>query len=205
MVNVIVTGNAVCLKSHLSFTLEPSLLELLSLFARHKSARLTNAAQPYRENKHNTSRDIRDAVPSLINRPGRHSDIVVLKYHRDSLDTYEDVLHMVGEIWNARRSSFLPKVDPDNEDEEVDIDFAVHLGMTTAVPEFRAEKIAYRDGYERPGEDGVYVGEDYFKKLGLPESLKPAFDIDSAVEKVKTQFAVCSHFLFLLMKKRPPS
>ncbi|KAL8791933.1 MAG: hypothetical protein Q9195_005509 [Heterodermia aff. obscurata] len=142
---------------------------------------------PYRENKHNTSRDIRDALPSLIKRPG-HNDIVVLKYRRDSLDTYKDVLQMMEEMWKARRSSFLPKADSGHEDEEVDIGFAVHLGMTTAVPEFRAETIAYRDGYERPGEDGVYVDEEYFKDLGLPESLEPVFDIDAAVKKVKDQF-----------------
>ena len=63
--------------------------------------------------------------------------------------------------------------------------------MTTAVPEFRAEKIAYRDGHERPGEDGVYVDKGHFEKLGLPRSLKPAFDIDAAVKKVKDQFPVC--------------
>ena len=147
MVNVIVTGNAVCLKSHFPFAVEPCLHDHLSIFARHKSARLTNAAQPYRENKHNSSRNIRDAMPDLLKRPGRHSDIVVLKYYRDSMDTYEDVLQVVEEIWSARRSSFLPKADPENDDEEVDIDFAIHLGMTTAVPEFRAEnhhKISHR-------------------------------------------------------------
>ena len=62
--------------------------------------------------------------------------------------------------------------------------------MTTAVPDFSAEKIAYRDGYESPGEDGVYVEKEHFTKLGLPESLKPAFDTDAAVTKVKEQFPV---------------
>ena len=97
---------------------------------------------------------------------------------------------MIREIWNARRSSFLPKAGSGDEDKKVDIDFAIHLGMTTAVPEFRAEKIAYRDGYERPGEDGVYVDKEHYKKLSLPESLEPAFDTDAAVKKVKTQFPV---------------
>ena len=98
---------------------------------------------------------------------------------------------MAEEIWNARRSSFLPEADPGCEDEEVDITFTIHLGMTTAVAEFRAEQIPYRDGYERPGEDGVYVDKEYFKTLGLPESLQPEFDIDAAVKKVKDQFPVC--------------
>ncbi|KAL8902572.1 MAG: hypothetical protein Q9207_004573 [Kuettlingeria erythrocarpa] len=132
---------------------------------------------------------IRDAIPSLIKRPG-HADIVVLRYYRDSLDTYDDILNMVAEIWNAKRSSFLPKPDEESEEEQrIDIAFALHLGMTTAVPEFRAEKIAYRDGYKRPGEDGVYVDQDHFKKLGLPESLEPAFDADGAVALLKEKFA----------------
>lgn len=132
---------------------------------------------------------IRDAIPTLIQRPG-HDDIVVLEYHRDSLDTYTDVLEMVTELWNAKRSSFVPKADKDDEDKKIDIAFALHLGMTTAVSEFRAEKISYRDGYERPGEDGVHVDQDYFKELGLPDSLKPDFDIDAAVTRLKTQFPV---------------
>lgn len=127
---------------------------------------------------------IRDATPSLISRHGK-PDIVVLKYHRDSLDIYEDVLKMIEEVWTARRSSFLPEPNPGHEDEVIDFAFGLHLGMTTAIPEFRAEKVAYRDGYERPGEDGVYVDNEYFQKLGLPESLAPAFDSDTAVEQVK--------------------
>ncbi|KAI0192522.1 hypothetical protein F4808DRAFT_475482 [Astrocystis sublimbata] len=152
---------------------------------------------PYRENKHNTSRMIRDATPSLITRPGKQ-DIVVLKYRRDSLDVYADVLEMAEEVWAARRSSFLPPHRPDtlrsresadgNEDEIVDLAFGVHLGMTTAVPGFRAEKIAYREGYQRPGEDGVYVDEAHFRNLGLPESLKPCFDNDAAVAEVRGKF-----------------
>lgn len=132
---------------------------------------------------------IRDALPDLIKRPGQ-ADIVVLKYFRDSLDTYNDVHQMVEEVWDARRSSFLPQPDQGGENEHIDITFALHLGMTTPVPEFRAENIAHRDGYERPGEDGVYVDKERFKVLGLPESLKPVFDIDIAVEKVKQMFPV---------------
>ena len=76
---------------------------------------------------------------------------------------------MVAEIWDSKRSTFLlPKADKDQENEEIDIAFSLHLGMTTKVPEFRAEKVAYRDGYWRAGEDGVEVDKEYFKKLGLP-------------------------------------
>lgn len=128
---------------------------------------------------------IRDATPSLISRPGK-PDIVVLKYHHDSLD----ILKMIKEVWTARRSSFFPEPSPGQEDEVVNFAFGLHLGMTTAVPEFRAEKIAYRDGYERPGEDGVYIDKEYLYKLGLPESLEPAFDPDTAVARVKAAFPV---------------
>lgn len=97
---------------------------------------------------------------------------------------------MIEEVWTARRSSFLPEPSHDQEDEVVDFSFGLHLGMTTAVPEFRAERIAYRDGYERPGEDGVYIDKEYFQKLGLPESLEPAFDSDTTVARVKAVFPV---------------
>ncbi|KJK82408.1 hypothetical protein H634G_02602 [Metarhizium anisopliae BRIP 53293] len=100
----------------------------------------------YRENTYNTSRMIRDATPSLSSRPGK-PDIVVLKYHRNSLDIYEYILKMIEEVWTSRRSSFLPEPRPNQEEEVVDFAFGLHLGMTIAVPEFRDEKIAYRDGY----------------------------------------------------------
>ncbi|CAF9939983.1 MAG: hypothetical protein HETSPECPRED_002123 [Heterodermia speciosa] len=61
-----------------------------------------------------------------------------------------------------------------DEEEEIDIGFALHLGITTAVLEFRAETIAYRDGYERLGENGVYVDKEHFKKLGFSESFHTA-------------------------------
>jgi hypothetical protein len=142
-----------------------------------------------RENKHNTSRTIRDALPSVIRRSGK-PDIIVLKFHRDSLDTYTDVLKVVEEAWQARRSSFSPEPEPGHENDLVDFAFALHLGMTTAIPEFRAETIAYRDGYKRPGEDGIFVDEEHFKKLGLPESFEPGFDSDKAVTHIKSLFPV---------------
>ncbi|XXG99309.1 hypothetical protein Hte_005646 [Hypoxylon texense] len=95
---------------------------------------------------------------------------------------------MVEELWTAGRSSFLPSPSPGHEDEVVDFAFGLHPGMTTAVPEFRVEKISYRDGYKRPGEDGVYVNREHFQKLGLPESLELAFDTDAAVARVKAEF-----------------
>lgn len=88
---------------------------------------------------------------------------------------------MVEEVWKARRSFFLPEPSPGYEDEVVDFAFGLHLGMTTTIPEFRAEKIAYRDEYDRAGEDGVYVDKEHFQKLGLSTSLEPIFDTDIAV------------------------
>ena len=99
---------------------------------------------------------------------------------------------MVREIWNSKRSCFLPKADQSQENEDVDIAFTLHLGMTTKVPEFRAEKIACRDGYWRAGEDGIEVDKEHFKKLGLPESLEPGFDVDAAVARVKELYPVRS-------------
>ena len=151
------------------------------------------ARQPYRKNKQNASQLIRATMPDLIQRPDR-PEIVVLHYHRDSLDTHEDVLEVVSEVWRAHRSSFLSKTDDDDGGKQniVDITLVLHLSMTTAMPEFRVKKIAYRDGYTGPGEGSVYVDEDYFKNLGFPESLTPAFDCDIAVARLKKQFPVRS-------------
>ena len=99
---------------------------------------------------------------------------------------------MVREIWDSKRSSFLPQADQSQAEEVIDIAFSLHLGMTTKVPEFRAEKIAYRDGYWRLGEDGIEVDKEHFKKLGLPESLEPGFDLDAAVARVKELYPVSS-------------
>lgn len=84
---------------------------------------------------------------------------------------------MVGEVWNAKRSSFRHKASQDCEDEQVDNAVALHLWMTTTIPEFRVKKIAYRNGYERPGEDDIHVNKEPFKRISLPEPLKPAFEV----------------------------
>lgn len=172
-----------------------SVLAAMGVIGPHARSTATNGEiyifltgnAPYRENKHNTSRMIRDAAPNRIHRSGK-PDIVVLKHHPDSLDVYAEVLKMVEQVWEARRSSFLPAPSAGQENDVVDFAFGVHMGMTTAVPEFRAEKIAYRDGYKRPGEDGVYVDEDHFRNLDLPASLHPTFDNDAAVASVKAKF-----------------
>ncbi|KFG85852.1 hypothetical protein MANI_011644 [Metarhizium anisopliae] len=52
----------------------------------------------------------------------------------------------------------------------------------------------------RPGENGVYIDKEYFQKLGLPESLEPAFDSDTAVARVRPHFQYVSPTPFVVLQ-----
>ena len=67
---------------------------------------------------------IRDALPSLISRPGK-PDIAVFKYKIDSLDVYADILEMVKELWDAHRSSFVAEPGQGTGDAVVDFAFGI--------------------------------------------------------------------------------
>ncbi|KAH6620732.1 hypothetical protein B0J18DRAFT_206198 [Chaetomium sp. MPI-SDFR-AT-0129] len=135
----------------------------------------------------NTSQLVRDALPDVIERPGKKT-IRVLKYYRDTLDTYTDVRSVSNDIWGGKRSRFLPAPQPGEEEEHVDVDFILHLGMIALgwdPDQFRFETIARRDGYKLPGDDGKLVDSDYLKSLGLPEVLSTSLDVEAGWRKVK--------------------
>lgn len=140
----------------------------------------------------NTSQLVRDALPEVIKRPNK-KDIRVLKYARDTRDTYEDVRRVSNDIWGGQRSLFLPIPHPHDKEDRVDVDLILHLGMVTLgwrTDQFRFETVARRDGYELPGDDGQYVDSDHLQKLGLPKILEASVDVEAAWRKVQEKFPV---------------
>ncbi|KAH7325822.1 hypothetical protein B0I35DRAFT_457211, partial [Stachybotrys elegans] len=145
---------------------------------------------PFMEYDYNTSQLVRDALPEVIQRPNKR-DIRILKYYRDTLDTYDDVRAVSNDIWSGKRSMFLPTPQPDEKEERVHVDFILHLGMIALgwdADQFRFETIAHRDGYKLPGDDGKYVDSDHLKSLGLPDTLTTSLDVEAAWRKVKEQY-----------------
>ncbi|KAK4159041.1 hypothetical protein QBC43DRAFT_327938 [Cladorrhinum sp. PSN259] len=144
---------------------------------------------PFMDYPVNTSQLVRDALPDVIKRSGK-KDIRILKYYRDTLDTYTDVRFVSHDIWAGKRSQFLPKPS-ETEDEHVDIDLILHLGMIALdwdPDQFRFETIARRDGYGLPGDDGKHVDSAELKALGLPDTLSTSLDVEAAWQKVKKQY-----------------
>ncbi len=151
-----------------------------------------HALQPFREYKFNTSQLVRDALPDLIKRSDQ-KDIRILKYYRDTLDTYADVRNVSKDIWSGRRSAFLPPSQDSRDEELVRVDCILHLGMIALgwdPDQFRFETVARRDGYELAGDDGKYVDSNHLKSLGLPETLTTSLEVEAAWRKVKEQFPV---------------
>ncbi|PNP37645.1 hypothetical protein TGAMA5MH_10413 [Trichoderma gamsii] len=142
---------------------------------------------PFMEYDYNTSQLVRDALPDIIPRPGQ-KNIRILKYFRDTLDTYDDIRYVSRDIWSGKRSLFLPKPEPNDKEEHVNVDFILHLGMVALgwdPNQFCFETIAHRDGYNLSGDDGKFVDSNQLKHLGLPEMLSTSLDVKAAWLKVK--------------------
>lgn len=173
--NVVVTGNPLSTR--------------IDWWALETTLTLT---QPFMEYDYNTSQLVRDALPDIIARPNQ-KDIRIFKYFRDTLDTYEDVRKVSREIWSGKRSLFLPKPEPHDKEEHVNVDFILHLGMIALGwdhNQFRFETVARRDGYNIPGDDGKLVNSDQLRLLGLPETLSTSLDVKTAWSKVKQRYPV---------------
>ncbi|CAG8975616.1 hypothetical protein HYALB_00006824 [Hymenoscyphus albidus] len=145
---------------------------------------------PFMEFDYNTSWLVRDALPNSMKRLGK-KDIRIMKYARITHGTYEDVRRVSKEIWGGQRSLFLPEPQSGENDTTVDIDMILHLGMVALgwrTDQFRFEKLARRDGYKLPGDDGKYIDSEGLEKLGLPESIATIFDVKAAWVKVHQAF-----------------
>ncbi|KAK4083822.1 uncharacterized protein Triagg1_1484 [Trichoderma aggressivum f. europaeum] len=132
---------------------------------------------PFMEYNYNTSQLVRDALPHMIT-GSNQKDIRIFKYFRDTLDTYDDVRYVSRDMWSGRRSLFLPEPEPIENEEHVDVDFILHLGMIALgwdSNQSRFETTARRDGYNLHGDDGKLVDSDQLRQLGLPETLSTEY------------------------------
>lgn len=150
------------------------------------------------EYDYNTSQLVRDALPHIITRSNQ-KDIRIFKYFRDTLDTYDDVRYVSRDIWSGKRSLFLPKPEPNDKEEHIDVDFILHLGMIALgwdSNQFRFETTARRDGYNLSGDDGKLVDSEQLRQLGLPETLSTSLDVKAAWIKVKQRYPVSTSIQF---------
>lgn len=149
---------------------------------------------PFLEYDFNTSRTVRDALPdSLQTASGR--TVQILKYHRDTRDTYADVRQVSRDIWGGDPSFYHP---PPPSSSAVSIDFIVHLGMIALGwddAQFRFETLARRAGYALPGDDGQLVDAAELERLGLPAELHTALNVEAGCRQVKACFPVRIGFL----------
>jgi hypothetical protein len=127
---------------------------------------------------------IRNGLPNHISRPGK-PPIRIHKYPHDIVCKYTEVLQLMPQLWGGKRAVFDPNGMPD---EKVSIDAMVHIGMNPASNDYLFEKRARRDGYEEPGDDGVYLSPDALE--GLPEELHTGFDLEGIAAQVKRSLPV---------------
>jgi hypothetical protein len=134
---------------------------------------------------------------------------MIRKYARVTRDTYTDVRRVSKEIWSGQRSLFLPELAAGEDDNILDIDFILHLGMEVRDEFFGFETRARRKGYE-PEDDGIHVDSAGLTDEGLPEELCPKLDVEAAYEHVKSSFPLSSDFsivdaLILIALHRMPN
>lgn len=136
--------------------------------------------KPFHENDKNPSQDVKLKLPDRIEREGR-TPIKVIKFHTDFRNVITD-MDIIPTLWNGKKEVYDPTC---KEGEKIHIDALLHLGMNFS-DIWTVEKRARRDGYEWVGDDGVPLpknnGEKGGRWEGLPEELRPVFDVDRIVE-----------------------
>ena len=137
---------------------------------------------------------IRDALPSSISRKDEAS-ITIVKYPRDIPCIYSEVRSIYSELWNGKRSVYYPDC---GEGETIHVDVMLHIGMRPSKDHCCLETFARREGYEQSGEDGKHLDPGLTEKGGywedLPETLKPAFDIDEIARRLAKELPVSRVF-----------
>lgn len=82
-------------------------------------------------------------------------------------------------LWEGEMSVYNPECPPE---QTVKIDLMLYNRMRPSQDCCCFEKKARRDGYEKPGGDGVFLVPGEWE--GLPEISAPGFNIDEAQAKV---------------------
>lgn len=127
---------------------------------------------------------IRDGLPDTLVGHDK-SNINILRYPKDIVCRYTDALGEVPKIWSLKREEFEPQ---DGAKGHVHIDALIHIGMNPVSSAYSLEKRARRDGYEEPGEDGVYLPPSTFN--GLPKELHPWFDLEDVAHRLSKELPV---------------
>ncbi len=139
---------------------------------------------------YNTSAMVRDAMPDIIERH-KAGPIKIVKYPHDIESHYSEVMRVIPELWRGKLSVFDPKCPPN---QMIHIDLMLHIGMRRSENCYCFEKKARRDGYEKPGSDGVQLPPGNAERggiwEGLPEVLEPALDIELAGGRVAKELPV---------------
>ncbi len=117
--------------------------------------------------------------------------IIILKYPQNIPCIYSEVRPMISRLWSGRRSVYQPQR---SDEEPREIDLMLHIGMRPSENCFCFEKVARRDGYDKPGSDGIYLPAGDAEAggiwVGLPESLTPDLDIDRVAARIAKEYQV---------------
>ncbi|KAF2753269.1 peptidase C15, pyroglutamyl peptidase I-like protein [Pseudovirgaria hyperparasitica] len=145
--------------------------------ARKKEYKVVvTGAAPFKEYERNPTQDVKDMLPTRIERNHR-IPITIIKFPKDFRNVITD-MDIIPKMWNGQKRVY----DEDCEEgDKIYIDAMLHLGMNFD-EYWQIERVARRDGYDWVGDDGVplpkHNGGKGGRWEGLPEVLKPMFDIE---------------------------
>lgn len=146
---------------------------------------VVTAAAPFKENETNPSQEVKNSIPSVIDREGK-APIRIIKYPVDFRNVLSD-MDLIPPLWSGAKRVYDPGCE---EGQEMYIDAMLHLGMNFSET-WTVEKRARRDGYDWTGDDKKplpkHNGGRGARWEGLPEDLKPVFDVDSIAKHLSEQ------------------
>ncbi|KAI0377691.1 hypothetical protein F5Y04DRAFT_263478 [Hypomontagnella monticulosa] len=149
---------------------------------------VVTACAPFKENETNPSQNVKLKLPDRIEREGR-VPIKIIKYPIDFRNVITD-MDIIPKLWNGEKRVYEPHC---KQGQKIHIDAMLHLGMSF-IDHWEVEERARRDGYDWVGDDGVPLPKENGRKggrwEGLPEVLKPCFDIDYIMQRLHRELPI---------------
>jgi hypothetical protein len=149
---------------------------------------LLTSRQPFKDNERNPTQDVKIKIPDRIERDGQ-IPIKVIKFPFDFRNVITD-MDIIPKLWNQEKKVY---DESSSQNEKIYIDAILHMGMTFG-GNWQVEKRARRDGYDWVGDDDKplpkHNGGEGDRWEGLPEELRPAFDVDQIVERLQKDYPV---------------
>lgn len=144
----------------------------------------------------NTSELVRNVLPEIIARPGKPA-INILKYPEGVPCIYSWVIDMTRKILSGDGALF--QRDRDGDSEPFQPDLIVHLGMRgRPQPGYVFETLARKEGYDRPGQDGISFPQEMVNPGGewadLPDDLSTDLDVEGIRAAVLAVLSVSRTF-----------